>query len=372
MPASRAGTARTPRDWKVLEGRAYCPSCKHDAYALRALIVPISRPEGRTWDELREELRTLWIETTRCANWLMSEYYARDVRRRPGDTALVPMPRLYLYPEARLLFPDLPPQALSALIQLVRKRYRAQRHAVLWTRAASLSTYRFPAPLLLPAQAWSLHETNGCWTVEVRLRERRWTLRLRGGAPMQRQRERLSLIASGKATRGSLTIYESAGIAASRVMIKIAVWLPKTAAVDHGPVVLVRTDERSLLTTEPRWRIDPGPIKNVLTADSRRRTSLLANLQAARRSQSRTDGIERALADLTGRTRRRLAEACRLYASQVAAHVAARGARVVEYDDHIRPALDHFPWAMLRTRIAEQLEKRGVRLAARKDGENAA
>ena len=372
MPASKAGAPRTPRNWKVLDGRAYCPSCKHDAYALRAVILPVSRPEGRAWDELRAELRTLWIETTRCANWLMSEFYARDVRRTAAGTSLPPMPHIYLYPEARVLFPALPPQSLSALIQTVRKRYRAQRHAVLWTRAASLATHRFPVPLMLPAQAWSLSESDGSWTVDVRLRDARWTLRLRGGAPMRRQIERLSQIARGEATRGSITIYQSIEGASPRVMIKIAVWLPRPPAVDRGAVVVVRTDERSLLTTEPRWRIDPGAIRNVLAADSRRRASLLANLHAARRSQSRTDGIERALGALSGRTRRRLAAACRLYAAQLASHVAARGARVIEYDDRVRPALEHFPWAQLRTRLEEQLEERGIRLASVTDGENAA
>ncbi|HET7697166.1 MAG TPA: hypothetical protein VFK57_15750 [Vicinamibacterales bacterium] len=372
MPPSKAGAPRTPRDWKVLNGRAFCPSCKHDAYSLRAVILPVSRPDGRSWDDLRAELRTLWGETTRCANWLMSEFYARDLRRGALDETLGPMPQIYLYPEARLLFPGLPPQSLSALIQTVRKKYRAQRHAVLWTRAASLASYRFPAPLMLPPQAWSLCEHEGSWTVDVRLRDARWTLKLRGGAPMRRQTERLRQIVRGEASRGSLTIYHSTGGSAPQVMIKIAVWLPKPPAVSHGTVAVVRTDERALLTTEPMWRIDPGPVRNVLAADARRRTALLTNLQAARRSHSQTDGIERALAELAGRTRRRLAEACRMYAAQLATHVAGRGARAVEYDDSVRPALDHFPWSQLRTRIGEQLEKRGIRLVATAGGENAA
>jgi CBS domain containing-hemolysin-like protein len=77
------GIARTPRGWKTLRGQPYCPSCKRSSYSLRALILPVAKPEGASWAEFRERLRPLWIETTRCANWMVSELYARDVRRGP-------------------------------------------------------------------------------------------------------------------------------------------------------------------------------------------------------------------------------------------------------------------------------------------------
>jgi hypothetical protein len=33
----------------------------------------------------------------------------------------------------------------------------------------------------------------------------------------------------------------------------------------------------------------------------------------------------------------------------------------VHYDDRLRPALSHFPWELLRRRIAEKLDERGIR-----------
>ena len=263
------------------------------------------------------------------------------------------MPPVYLYPEARVLFPGLPAQAVAALAHDVQRRYRASRYAVLWSRSASLPTYRYPVAFAVPSQAWSLHEQQGRWVVSVRLSDSRWRLLLRGGPTMHRQAVRLRQIAGGEAERGSLTIYESpagrphdggSSSGGSRVMVKIAAWLPKTAEGDRrGGPVLVRTDEQSLLICERRWRIDPAPVRGVLAAETRRRSSLLTNLQAARTPHARrAEGIERALSELSRRSRQRLAEACRTYAAHLVAHVVARGAREVHYDDRVRPTLPIF------------------------------
>ena len=64
-----------------MKGEAYCRTCKQTSYSLRAVIVPVVSPLSGSWAELRDELRVLWSETTRCANWLVSELYARDIRR---------------------------------------------------------------------------------------------------------------------------------------------------------------------------------------------------------------------------------------------------------------------------------------------------
>ena len=389
MPATRDGRVRTPQGWKVLKGESYCRTCRQTSHVLRAVIVPVAAPQTGSWAELGDELRTLWSETTRCANWMVSELYARDVRRQPEAERLAPLPRIYLYPEARVLFPRLPAQAVAALAQDVLRRYRATRYAVLWTRTASLASYRYPVGLTLPSQAWSLHEEQGQWIVSVRLSEARWRLRLRGGAPMRRQAERLRQIDDGRAERGSLTIYEARSPGRSsrgdsdtrRIMVKIAAWLPKVASNDRSAIVQVRSDELSRLTAEPRWRIDPAPIRSVLAADARRRSSLLANLQSARASGGRTDGIRTALEELSHRTRQRLFESCRTYAAHLAAHLEVCHAREVHYDDGVRPVLSHFPWELLRRRIAEKLDERGIRFVygaaahpvpSGRDGEHAA
>src|SRR5262245_1358200 len=359
MPAAKDGRPRTPQGWKVLGGDAHCPACKNSSYALRAVIVPVSRPEGESWERLRAELRTLWAETTRCANWLVSELYSRDTARQPDDERLAPMPSVYLYPEARQRFPLLPPQAVAALAQDTLRQYRARRYEVLWTRSASLASYRYPVALTLPKQAWSVHEEQGVWYVSVRLRDARWRLRLRGGRPMHRQALRLREMDEGKAERGSLTIYESGST--NRVMVKIAAWLPKAQARTDGGVLDVGPNKNWLLAANPKWRIDPLPVRSVLAADARRRSSLMVNLQSVRAAGGRTDGIQGALEELSRRTRQRIAESCRTYAAHLASHVAVSGVREVRYDDRVRPKLSHFPWELLRRRIAQKLDERGIR-----------
>lgn len=381
MPAAKDGRPRTPRQWKVLGGETYCPSCKSTAHILRAVIMPVSAPIGASWNELRDELRGLWAETTRCANWIVSELYARDIRRGPEDERLSSMPAIYLYPEARELFPTLPAQAVAALIQDVQRRYRANRYAVLWTRSESLASYRYPVALTLPAQAWSLHEESGRWSVSVRLSQSRWRLKLRGGSPMRRQLARLPGLLDGTTERGSLTIYQSTSNSGA-VMVKIVAWFPKEVQERSLATLRVGTNAHSMLATDAGWRIDPGAIRSVLAADARRRASLHANLHVARVARAKSDGIERALGDLSRRTRQRLADACRTYAAHFAAHATARAAREVRYEDSVRPALSHFPWELLRTRVAQKLDALGIRfvhvnrpeteVAVGADGEHAA
>ena len=362
-----------------MKGEAYCRTCKQTSYSLRAVIVPVVSPLSGSWAELRDELRVLWSETTRCANWLVSELYARDIRRGADDERLAPMPHIYLYPEARANFPGLPPQSVAALTQEVLRRYRASRYDVLWARAATLASYRYPVAVTIPTQAWSLHTEQGQWIVSVRLSNARWSLRLRGGQQMRRQLQRLQQIHDGQAERGSLTIYESPATSTgtARVMVKIAAWLPKAAPLDGTKTIHAGPDAQSLLAAEPHWRIDPGPIRSVLAADARRRSSITANLQSAKRSRGRTDGMQRALDDLSHRTSQRLAESCRTYAAHLASHAVATGAREVRYDDGVRPNLSHFPWELLRRRVAQKLDERGIRFVygpadAGRDGEHAA
>ena len=317
-------------------------------------------------------MQEIWAAATRCANWMVSELYARDVRRQPQDPALAPMPHVYLYPEARALFPELSAQSVAALAQEVYRRYRAARHDLLWTRTASLPTYRYPVACTAPTQAWSLHERDGRWVVSVRLGDGRWELLLRGGSEMRRQSDRLRQIRTGQAERGPVTIYldgsargRQGGISAirgDRVMVKIVAWFPRPAAAATSTVLDVRTDETALLRAGRHWHVDPAPLRGVLAVQDRRRRSLVTNLQIARTHPGqRRDRIRRALAALSLRSQRRLADACRTYAAHLAAHAVDRGAGEVRYDDSVRSALPHFPWEQLRRRISEKLDEHGIR-----------
>lgn len=376
VPLTKAGEPRTPKGWKVLHERAHCPTCKLQAYMLRAVTLPVSGPEGAPWATFRDALRTAWSEATRCSNWVMTEHYARDVRRDAEDRTLRKMPHIYLYPEARERFPALSPQTVASLVQDVQAAYRANRYELLWTGARALTTYRYPAPYPIPAQAWRLDEEQGRWFVVLRLGDRRWRLKLRGGPHMRYQAARLRQLLTGEAQRGAATIYQviaqsgthrtgvSSGEREARVMLKMAAWLPKIESPSRAGVLCVRTGPDALLSIAGHdWRIDAAPLRGVLCATARRRQALTVNLAHERRHPRRQrQGIADALSELSRRSRLRIADACHTYAAHVAAYADRQRALQIEYDDRDRSALPSFPWEQLRQAIATKLEESGVRL----------
>ncbi len=338
---------------------------------VRAIIVPVAGPEDGTWADLGAALRAVWTDTTRCANWMMTQLYLRDVGRT-GCEDHDALPTTYLYPEARILFPELPSQSVAALAQRVQALYRSHRRDIL-RGARSLPVFRYPAPFSMPSQGWTVSERNGRWHVAVRIGTRRWTLRLRGGAHVRRQIARLRQIESGPAQRGDLTLYETPattsdhrsglpGSRPTRVMIKIAVWLPKPAA-STGETLRLSTSGSALLAfSGSDWRIDAAEMRAVLATDARRQRELTPGVEREHHTTARhRAGLRRARAELRRRTHLRIADACRVYAAQAAAYASRQRAALVEYTDADQSALPHFPWERLRRHLAAQLDERGIK-----------
>jgi hypothetical protein len=265
------GRWRVPAGWKRLQDRFWCPACKRQRFILRAIALPVSGPAHGTWPELRLALHTAFGETTRCSNWLMTQFHVRDRQREPHDAQLPAMPRIYLYPEARTLFPALASQTLASLEHQVLARYRAVRLALLWRHAVSLPTYRYPVPLPLPARMWWLARHDERWHLSVRIGDRRWSLRLRHGPGMVRQLRLLEQVAAGTVEGGEATLYEiasdrgdhrSESATDRRLMVKVAVWLAghdgtaiglgrkttNTRAMTTAGVLIVRTASDAFLT----------------------------------------------------------------------------------------------------------------------------
>jgi len=115
--------------------------------------MPVSSPLDCSWEDLRKALRAIWVQTTAASNWMMTELYARDVRRG-SEEKTPPMTRVYLYPEARARFSGLPSQTVASLVNSVQRKYLAVRYPVAWTAAASLPTHRYPTPFPVPSQGW--------------------------------------------------------------------------------------------------------------------------------------------------------------------------------------------------------------------------
>ena len=154
---------------------------------MRAITLPVVGPLDAKWEDLRVYLKRSFSTATRCANWMMTTLYVRDLRREPEDKKLKKMPRQYLYPEAKKLFPELATQTLSTLEQQIQRIYRAQRYEILWMGSRSLATFRYPFPVPLPWQMCEVEKTEGgLWLLSVRLGDLRWKLKLRGGHMMHR------------------------------------------------------------------------------------------------------------------------------------------------------------------------------------------
>lgn len=329
---------------------------------LRAISMPVTEIMDGTWDEFRVTVREMWAATTQCSNWMMTQLYARDVRRN-GEPKLPPMSPVYLYPEARARFPQLPSQSVSALDQMVQAKYRAMRYEVIWTCAASLPTYRYPTPFSSPNQAWSFRIEDERPVVSVRIGDRRWSLRLKSGPRYHRQLTAVRKIADGSAEQGSLDLYEQKIDGKPAVMCKMVAWLPRMERTPKQEGALsVRSTPDSLLVAVN----ENGAVLWTYHADQLRRWSAEHREQLQRwADDSRFE--RRPIPSFTERResaalkyRNRMNSAVREIAGSLAGNATRRKLAVVRYDDRDTSFCPGFPWSALRERIRVKLDEFGI------------
>jgi hypothetical protein len=376
----KKGEAKLPRGWKRHSG-VWCPACWSSAYMMRAVTIPVAGPVSCEWPEFRELLRAAWGESTRLANWCATQYYARDIRRESGMEKLPPPPKVYLYPEARKVCPTLVPTTVTAIDHAVQGKYRAARYKLLWTNEVSLPTFRYPYPLPLPSDNFRLRIGEGDELLcDLRLTSEttdRVTVRLRGGADYRRQRAALEKCIDGAAIPVEATLYRidshqgdhrNGVTRTSRVMLKIAAWLPRreSTASSKERFFSVRTDQQSFLYGVLQDREQPW----VLNADRMRdwvhqHQRDLRRLGEDRKQEDRRDRNKRR------RHRRTLSEKSKKFLNRMDSFVKetaagivhfARRAKVtrIKYDDSYRDYVDSFPWAKLRTQLAQKCDEFGI------------
>jgi hypothetical protein len=406
-PVTQRGDVRMPAGWKLLLERCWCPACKRQRFVRRAVALPVSGPADATWPELRAALHTAFGETTRCANWLVTQFYARDRQREPHDARLPAMRRVYLYPEARRLFPALASQTLASLEQQVLSRYRAARLALVWRHAVSLPTYRYPTPLPLPAHMWRLDRRDQRWHLSVRIGDRRWSLRLRQGPGMRRQLAVLRQIAAGDVEAGEATLYEihahrgdhrAESAPDRRLMVKVAVWLPHPAgeaeddasgtiaavtsrgaasggsipnitSTTGASVLIVRSASDAFLTAHfanaanaACWTLHGDHVRRWIANAARRRERLhqdLARMQPHGRGRF-TDGIADAQHQHTARLHRRLHDWTHQATAALVAWARHHRVTMMVWDDTDRGYLPSFPWARFVTTLTDKAAMAGI------------
>jgi len=163
---------RLPQGWKKHKGVVYCHRCWQERYTLRAITIPVVSPIDGDWPALRQALRPMFAAVTQLSNWLVTEMFIHDVRRDDSLDKMPPMPRMYLYPDARTRFPTLPSRTVASLEHSVGRKYRARRYEVVWACKSSLPTFRHPQPFRVPAQAWMPQLDDGIPIVSLPIGDR--------------------------------------------------------------------------------------------------------------------------------------------------------------------------------------------------------
>jgi hypothetical protein len=351
---------RLPHGWKRLDADdrddIYCDVCWKQRFVLRAVTIPLTKPLGCDWKDLRVALRNAWAQSTQIHNWMMTELYARDVRRN-GEEKMPAMSRVYLYPEARQRFPGLPSQTVASIENTVQQKYRALRYKIIWTCQASLATYRYPTPFQVPNQGWNAYIENERLVVSVRISDERFQLQLRGGPGFRRQRGAIEKIIAGAAVQGELALYERG----SEVMCKMVAWLPRDTWVQRQQrtgTLSVRTAADTLIIAlnakdETLWKYHADHLRRWVQVH-RRQLQRLSDDQKAEQRPIPKFVQHRDV--LVRKYHNRIDSACHEIAAMIAGYAHRRHFAMVKYDDSQQSYLESFPWLRLRSLIAEKLD----------------
>jgi hypothetical protein len=359
---TKRGEGRLPRGWKDICRRRLCEKCLHERYVLRGPGIPVSRPVGSGWKPFREALHAQWAICTAAVNYVTSRLYAADTPRLPGMKRLARMPQPYLYPEVRERFPDLQPTSANSLIQAATRLYAAQRRDVLWTGRAALRSARYPQPLPIHNQAWTVSlDGQHRPVVELKIGGQSWRLVLRTKG-FRRQREMIKQIIAGQAEQCEAAIYRRG----DDVMVKLVAWLPKKERPPQSGVLRLKTTAVSLLSgvfedAERPWIMHGDLAKRWTAGHVKVRDRLGDDLKHEPRHQQTMlgDALRRESERVSGKYRRRMDTFCHEVAAQVASYAARCGAAAVEYDDSER-WIEPFPYHDLETKIANKLNTVGI------------
>lgn len=233
-----------PRGWHRKGEEYFCAKCWQERYYLRTVTMPVRSPLDCSWEELDVVMRSMWLASTACSNWMISELRMRD-ETQARSVKFQRMPKVVLYASARERFPELPAQSIVALEQSIQRKYRAVRADVIWRRSASLPSFRYPTPFPVHNQSWSTEtDDGGRPIVSARIGDQRLRLRLGSGHQFKRQMLQFKAMHSGDAPRGELAILNNPD---GKLMVKMVGWFEKRKQADKNGTIFISTQKDRLL-----------------------------------------------------------------------------------------------------------------------------
>lgn len=357
---------RLPSGWKRKGDDLFCKRCWESKFVLRAVAIPIAQSLDLTWEELSSTLHTMFQQTTCLSNWMITQLALLDVKRAPDQPKLAPMPRTYLYPQARIQFPDLPPQTIASLEQSITAKYRAQRFDLIWACKSSLPSFRYPQPFPVHNQSWKIELDNDRPVVQIRLGNGRVRLRLKGGPRFRHQTTAIKQLISNEAQAGQLSLYKQGGA----LMCKMIAWLPRREFNKNlSGTLLVRTSgdsaqprRKSLLVAlsengEEVWTYHAD---QVLRWAAEHRTCLKRWADDSKLEARPRVPFAKRRQTACVKYRNRIDTACDQAAMYLCNYAKRKRFAVVRYDDSDTSFLLDFAWYRLRQRLSTILDECGV------------
>ena len=360
---TKAGEPRTPRGWKIIVGQVYCQKCKVSLYALRAVSLPVAFCD---WEVVRKLHRTATWNVTRLANWLLTQYYTRDALAGDTNDKVPKWTTPYLYPEARVMFPDVEPHTIASVINTVQAKYRAMRFD-LWRHKVSLPNFR-DLPVPLNRQAWKLRYEDERWIFSFRFSGEWHDLTLRSGREFFRQTRSLSQIDHQNAEPGEAALYARG----KSLMMKIAAYFPRETAQGAEVVEARPVADGFLLATSnggAQWKLNADHVRSWIVGAAKQQQRLREDLKAERRfpGAMRAGIIER-MGRLSQRRSNRIDSWVHEASMQLVNWAKRQRAQQLVWDDSARSAMpEQFPWYILGQRIEEKCRFAGIEFVRASD-----
>lgn len=380
--------AKLPPSWKRGDsGEPICDGCWKSKYVLRAITVPVAGPEGATWAEFREALHLCWAGATSVANWAVAELAKADVIRTPSMEKMPKAPKVALYALGNQHFGSWSAAGIdtgtaATICQQIQSKYLRRRMESIWQRKAALPTYRYPYPYPIRAQDWDLVELREGQSIGVncRMGGRRWTIRLRGGAQFGRQIGMLRRLMNGEGRAVEMTLLErrvtesdnrpgnagadkASNATKSRVMVKIAAWIPRKEDGRDGTMT-VRTDPDSFLVAligeEKLWNYHADHLRRWMSEHGRRSQRFSDDIKLERRRGRARKEMFESRQKFCRKQNDRIDSAIHEISRMVVGVADRRKLAVLRYDDSCREYIRSFPYDCLRQRLQYKAEELGI------------